>query len=201
VFSCSPLLLKGGLQDRAHSARGQSRSGYNSDVKLAIFLESTQEPDEPEISIASDRVAITIFNTFLLPLVAGMLLCRFAPTIADKINEPLLRISGIALLLGVLVIIFNSWGMLLALGMPTFLAFAGFTVLSLAIGHLFGGPEHHMSLAIACATRHIGLALLVAAKVRGPKTLAMVAAYLIVSGVVSAFYIRFLRNRFRLHNF
>jgi BASS family bile acid:Na+ symporter len=170
-------------------------------ITVPISLQLLEHWLPKEISIASDRVAITIFNTFLLPLVAGMLLCRFAPTIADKINEPLLRISGIALLLGVLVIIFNSWGMLLALGMPTFLAFAGFTVLSLAIGHLFGGPEHHMSLAIACATRHIGLALLVAAKVRGPKTLAMVAAYLIVSGVVSAFYIRFLRNRFRLHNF
>jgi hypothetical protein len=42
-----PPPYKKGLQDRAHSARGQFKSGYNSDVKLAIFQESTQEPDEP----------------------------------------------------------------------------------------------------------------------------------------------------------
>jgi BASS family bile acid:Na+ symporter len=33
-----------------------------------------------------------------------------------------------------------------------------------------------LSLAFACATRHIGLAMLVAAHVRGPETLALVAA-------------------------
>lgn len=153
-----------------------------------------------EISIEPDRVAATIFKTFLLPLAAGMLLRRFTPTIADRINEPLLKLSGIALLLGVLLIIVNSWRMLLALALPTFLAFAGFTILSLAIGHLLGGPEHHMSLAIACATRHIGLAMLVAAKVQGPKTLAMVAAYLIVSTVVSMIYIRFIGHRRQLRN-
>ena len=150
-----------------------------------------------EISIEPQRVAWTIFKTFLLPLAVGMLVRRFSQMIADRIGEPVLRIAVVALLLGALAIIVSSWDMLLALGLPTFLAFAGFTFASLAVGHLLGGPEHHMSLAVACATRHIGLAMLVAAKVRGPKTLAMVSAYLLASTVISIPYIRWIRHRHR----
>ena len=153
-----------------------------------------------EISIEPQRVAWTIFKTFLLPLAAGMLVRRFFPMIADRIGEPVLQITVVALLLGALAIIVNSWDTLLGLGLPTFLAFAGFTLASLAVGHLLGGPEHHMSLAVACATRHIGLAMLVAAKVRGPKTLAMVAAYLIASTVISIPYIQWIRHRRRKRN-
>ena len=136
-------------------------------VPLSLHLLGHWLPTE--ISIDPLQVAATIFNTFLLPLAVGMLVRRFSQTLADRICDPLLRVAGAALLLGAFAIIVSSWDMLLALGLPTFLAFAGFTFASLAVGHLLGGTEHHMSLAIACATRHIGLAMLVAAKVRGPK--------------------------------
>ena len=164
-------------------------------VPLSLHLLGHWLPTE--ISIDPRQVAATIFNTFLLPLAAGMLVRRFSQSMADRICEPLLRVAGAALLLGALAIIVSSWDMLLALGLPTFLAFAGFTLASLAVGHLLGGSEHHMSLAIACATRHIGLAMLVAAKVRGPKTLAMVSAYLLSSAIISIAYTQWLRHRHR----
>jgi hypothetical protein len=70
------------------------------------------------------------------------------------------------------------------------------TLAALLIGHVMGGPDHRASLAVACATRRIGLALLVAANVRGPKTLAILAAYL-ASALVSIPYVRWTRNALR----
>lgn len=43
---------------------------------------------------------------------------------------------------------------------------------------------------IACANWHIGLALLVAANYRGPRTLELVAGYLFASAIVSIPYLR-----------
>ena len=69
-----------------------------------------------------------------------------------------------------------------------------FPVVSGMIGHLLGGPNHsdRISLAIACASRHIGLALLIAANARGQHALALVVAYLLASAVVSIPYVRWI---------
>lgn len=148
-----------------------------------------------EISIAPDQVARTLLFSFLLPLAAGMALRWRLPAEASRIAEDLLRLAGAALLLGAAAIIIHSWDKLLALGSPTFLAFTGFTLAALLIGHFTGGPDHRLSLAVACATRHIGLAMLIATRIRGPKTLALVSAYLIASALVSILYIRWVQGR------
>lgn len=148
-----------------------------------------------ETSVQPGQVAATIVKSFLLPLAAGMALRAFFPEFAEKIGDPLMRITGLALALGAIGVIAGSWESLQDIGLSTFLAFGGFTLAALAIGHLLGGPEHRSSLAVACATRHIGLALLVAAHVRGPKTLALVAAYMIASAAVSIPYVRWSRAR------
>jgi hypothetical protein len=65
-------------------------------------------------------------------------------------------------------------------------------VVALAIGHALGGPEgdDRTALAIACATRHVGIALLVAATFPGPRTAVLVVAYLLVMVVVTVPYIK-----------
>jgi BASS family bile acid:Na+ symporter len=59
-------------------------------------------------------------------------------------------------------------------------------------GHLLGGPEPsgRTSLAMASASRHIGLAMLIAANVRSPRTATLVAGYLLASALVGLVYIR-----------
>ena len=71
------------------------------------------------------------------------------------------------------------------------LAFAAFTLTAIVAGHLLGGPDpaNRSSLAVSCASRHIGLGLLIAAHARGPHTLSLVVAYLLASTVVSIPYI------------
>jgi bile acid:Na+ symporter, BASS family len=71
------------------------------------------------------------------------------------------------------------------------LTLAGLIAISLAIGHLLGGPveDDRSALAIACATRHIGIAVLVAASVPGPRTSVLVAFYTLISAVISIPYL------------
>ena len=119
-----------------------------------------------------------ILNTFLIPLIAGMLVAEFLPRLVEMIGDSLMRISGLAFTVGAIAVIGASWSELRDISTSTFFAFGGFPLCALLIGHLLGGPERRSPLAVACATRHIGLALLIAANVRGPKALVMVAACL-----------------------
>jgi bile acid:Na+ symporter, BASS family len=71
----------------------------------------------------------------------------------------------------------------------------GLIAISLAIGHLLGGPAEgeRSTLAIACSTRHIGVAVTVAASVPGPRTLVLVAFYTLMSAAISLSYLRWRR--------
>ena len=77
---------------------------------------------------------------------------------------------------------------------------AGLIAISLAIGHLLGGPaeDDRTALAMACATRHIGIAVLVAASVPGPRTSVLVAFYTLMSAIISIPYLRWRRRRIRV---
>ena len=146
-----------------------------------------------ELAISPGRVAMTLGVSFLLPLLAGLLVGRFLPNLAGRLAEPLFRVGMIALAVGLAVLLIANRQILVHLGLPTFLAFAGFSLVALAIGHLLGGPDHRLPLAVACATRHVNLVLVITAGVRGPRAMAMVCAYLIVSLTTSLLYIRLVR--------
>ncbi len=83
--------------------------------------------------------------------------------------------------------------LLLQVGWPSLV---GMTLAALVVGHVLGGPaeEDRTALAIACATRHVGIAMVVAASVPGPRTAVLVAAYLLAAAVVSIPYLRWRRR-------
>jgi len=68
-------------------------------------------------------------------------------------------------------------------------------VLARPIGHLLGGPteDDRTALAIACATRHIGVAVMVATSLPGPRTIVILAVYITTSLVISLPYLRWRR--------
>ena len=90
------------------------------------------------------------------------------------------------------VLLVAGFHLILDVGLPSLLAFAAFTLAALATGHLLGGPEeaNRTALAVACASRHIGLALLIAANYRGQRTMELVAGYVVASAIVSIPYLR-----------
>jgi hypothetical protein len=67
---------------------------------------------------------------------------------------------------------------------------------ALATGHLLGGPEEdgRTALGIACATRHVGVAVLVAVSFPGPRTAVLIAAYVVAAAVVSIPYLGWRRR-------
>ena len=89
----------------------------------------------------------------------------------------------------------NHWDILLLARWSGVLTLAGLVAISLAIGHLLGGPaeDDRTALAIACATRHIGIAVLIATSVPGPRTSVLVAFYTLTSAVISIPYLRWRR--------
>jgi hypothetical protein len=106
-----------------------------------------------------------------------------------------MAIAGLVLTVCALALLILHWGVLLEAGWPGVLTLAALIVLALAIGHWLGGPaeEDRTALAIACSTRHLGIAVLVAASLPGPRTAVIIAVYILTSAVISIPYLRWRR--------
>ena len=147
------------------------------------------------VSLRPDRVALLLAKSFLLPLALGMLVRWLLPAIAEQVGNRLIAIAGLVLTVCALALLVMHWDVLLVARWSGVLTLAGLIAISLAIGHLLGGPAEadRTALAIACATRHIGIAVLVATSVPGPRTSVLVAFYTLMSAVVSIPYLRWRR--------
>ena len=141
--------------------------------------------------ISPSHVARVLLKPFLLPLGLGMLFRLASPALAERIGNPLLKIGSAAMVLTALTAMVTRFRLIFEVDLLSLLAFAAFTLTAIVVGHLLGGPDpaNRSSLAVSCASRHIGLALLIAAHARGPHTLPLVVAYLLASTVVSIPYI------------
>ena len=145
-----------------------------------------------ESQLAPGDVAMLIAKSFLAPLAIGMVLRRFIPNKADAIADKVLTVAGLVLAVSALILLISNWQLLVKAGWPALLALALLTLSALIIGHVVGGPEpgEKTALAVSCATRHLGLAILVAAAVPGPKTAVFVAAYIVSSAIVAIPYLK-----------
>jgi hypothetical protein len=95
--------------------------------------------------------------------------------------------------------------LLLALNYPLLIdaRWSGFGALvllmrvAMAIGRALGGPDpdDRTALAVACATRHLGIAVLVATSFPGPRVVVLISAYSVVSLVVSVPYLAWRKRR------
>jgi predicted Na+-dependent transporter len=147
--------------------------------------------------VTPSQVAWIILKSFLLPLGLGMFFHLAFPSLAERIGDPLMKIAGAVMALSAIVALVLGFRLVFEVGLPSLIAFAAFTLSAITAGHLLGGPDpsDRTSLAIACATRHIGLALLIAANAPGRHALALVVAYLLASVVVSIPYVRWISKR------
>jgi len=142
-------------------------------------------------------IARIILKSFLLPLGAGMALRLVMPAFCDRIGDWLIKIAGSIMGLCALIIMAVGLRLVFEIGLSSVLAFAVFTAAAIVGGHLLGGPEefNRTSLAVACASRHIGLALLIAAHTPGRDAVALVVAYLLASAIVSILYVRWVTKK------
>lgn len=145
-----------------------------------------------ESHLAPLEVAMLISKSFLLPLAIGMLVRWFFPNNSESIADKILTVAGLVLSVSAIILLVTNWQLLVKAGWPALFTLSGLTLISLIIGHLMGGeePGERTALAVSCATRHLGLAILVAAAVPGPKTAVFIAAYIVASAVVAIPYLR-----------
>jgi BASS family bile acid:Na+ symporter len=146
------------------------------------------------------RVAIVVFASILIPIAAGIFVHKRAPAFAERIAKPLASISG----LGVAACIVIVWiamapAMWSLVGNGTVLALVAFVLVGLAVGHVLGGPvpQNRTALAIATASRHPGIALILAKASFPGETLVgpAVLLYLLVNAIVAIPYLLWTKRR------
>jgi BASS family bile acid:Na+ symporter len=110
-------------------------------------------------------IARSVVTGVVIPLAIGGAVRWLAPTVAARIAPWINRLSMLLVLLAFLPVLASLWPAVVALiGNGTLLAMAAVVVISLAGGHLLGGPEHtdRATLAVACSVRHPGIAMMLA---------------------------------------
>ncbi len=111
------------------------------------------------------RFSMVLLITVGVPLALGMAATKFLPGFAQRIVGMTERIGNIVLLLGVVGLLVISHSAILgAIGQGTLAAIVAFIGFGLLVGHWLGGPDpgNRGALATATASRHPGIALLLA---------------------------------------
>jgi BASS family bile acid:Na+ symporter len=145
-----------------------------------------------EAAVSPTAVLRLVFTTILLPLLGGILISSILPRFAPRLATIAAAIGNLLIGLFVILYLYIAGGALLALvANGTLLACAAIVVAALAGGHWLGGPEPtgRIALAIAAATRHPGIAVLIARSATDdPRATLTIMLFLLVSVVISTLY-------------
>lgn len=143
-------------------------------------------------SIAPSIVAAQVFKAQLLPLGLGLLLRWLAPVAAQRVEPVIRRVAAVLLILFLVVTLGAIGSLVLAAAPGTGVAALIVTTIALAVGHVLGGPDEDTRRAVAlmCAIRNVGLALLVAsANQAPPELLSTLFAYMLWTGLFVTPYV------------
>lgn len=160
-------------------------------IAIEIVARITGRP----LAVSPWAVALVVIQLVLVPLLAGTLLGWFARGLASRLAPLFSTAAWVVLAIALVVILLKALRPGLALiGEGTLAVLAGFAIVGLVVGHLLGGPEQggRSVLALACASRHPGVAFTIA-HLNFPHERAVPAAiliYLVVSGLISLAYVR-----------
>lgn len=138
------------------------------------------------------QVMKEVFVAQLLPLSLGMALRRVRPAAAAWIAPRLAPFARALLLALTVAVVVDAWQPAVDAGPGAGIAIAIVTVLSLAAGHLLGGPYEsaRTAVAVCSAARNPGLALVVATLNRAPPAvIAAILEYLVISALLVLAYV------------
>ncbi|GAB4382763.1 MAG: hypothetical protein Kow00121_43520 [Elainellaceae cyanobacterium] len=167
---------------------------------IPIAMEIFQRITGVSLAMQPRSISVVVLTTVLLPLLVGIVIGKIAPTLADRAAKPIGILASALLVLSALPILIGSARTVFSLvGDGTVLSLAGFALIGLIIGHLLGGPEpeNRTVLALSTASRHPAVAIAIAHAnfPEQPLVGAAILWYLILSGVVSAFYLARLKRQ------
>jgi bile acid:Na+ symporter, BASS family len=145
--------------------------------------------------VPAGRVVPVVLITVIVPLILGIIVRRFAPGSTAHLARPVSLFATVLLVVSFLPALARIWPSLIGMvGDGTLAILALFTLVGVAVGHLLGGPDpdDRTVLALATATRHPGVALVIA-RTAFPEEHAVLAVllwHLVVGAVVSLPYVR-----------
>jgi bile acid:Na+ symporter, BASS family len=142
--------------------------------------------------ISASSVAATVLTSVLIPLGVGTVVRMFWPAFADRAAPWIAKLSPLLLVVAFVPVLAVAWPQLAQLvGNGTLAAMTIVIALAAVAGHVLGGPEpaNRHTLAIAAATRHPGLAIMIASSTVGDKhVVAAILLFLLAGVVVVAIY-------------
>ena len=161
-------------------------------VTVPVWL-TVLEPQFPRLEAGDPgTVAIVLGKSFLLPLLLGMAGRWLLRGASDRVSDALLNAVGVVFSACALTLLATHWQLIAAIVGWPLLALGGFTLAALGVGHLMGGPDPNdrTALAVTCATRHVGVAMVIAAATPGPRTVVLIVAYMLASALVIIPYMK-----------
>jgi BASS family bile acid:Na+ symporter len=145
-----------------------------------------------DVFLPAGEIAWLVFASVLAPLVAGMAIAALLPRQAPMLAKIAGLLGNLMLLLFVAAILYLAGGQIVGLAEDgTLLACIVTVSAALAGGHLLGGPGplNKMALGIAAATRHPGIAVMIARSALDDRRVVLaVLLFLFVSLILSAIY-------------
>ncbi len=165
-------------------------------VPLWVTILSKLYPAEATISPAEILTQVTIVQ--FIPIIIGLVICEWIPTLADDLLEPVQKISSLMFLGLVIVLLVVALPMVLQVGVLTTIGVILFIAASIIIGHYLGGPdaETRLTIALANSTRNAGLSLaIVSVNFEDPGILAVIAAIALLAFVAGAIYANLYREQ------
>lgn len=142
-----------------------------------------------DVEISAAAVARNLLVSAILPLALGMAIRHFAPGIAARIKPVISKLANILLFLILIPLVIKIWPAISGLvGDGTILAAVLMVLLALAAGHLIGGPamEDRGALAVTAATRHPGIAAMIAGANFDDKRIVAGIVLVLLAGLIAA---------------
>jgi BASS family bile acid:Na+ symporter len=172
-------------------------------VTVPLSLEVLNAIYGVDFAVPPGAIGRNVAMGVILPLLVGMAVRRWAPGLAERIAGRLRGPAMLLLLAAFLPILFASLPTFAAmLGDGTLLVMALLVVVAFAAGHLLGGPSpgDRSALAVTAATRHPGIALMLAkANIADVRVSAAVLGMVLVSLLASIPYQRLVKRRRAAH--
>lgn len=168
-------------------------------VSIPLALSILRSTTGLDLGMAPSAIVPFVLKGILVPLVAGLLIRRFLPSIAMQLAKPVTLIGTVLILLAVVALLWRVFPMLGALiGEGALLAGALFIVIGLLVGHFLGAPDPDQSsiLAVATASRHPALAIAIAStNFPDQRFGGTILLFLLVNAVIGGIYLKWRKRR------
>jgi BASS family bile acid:Na+ symporter len=160
-------------------------------VTVPVTVHILSRAYDVDVPLGPFAVLRRVTSEAIVPLGLGFLVRRLLPRLAERLGPVLENVATALLVIAALPLVVAVWPHMIALiGNGTVVAMAIVAAIALSAGHLLGGPDasRRGALAMAAATRHPGIALMVAGAAGEKQAIAAILEFVLVAAIVTILY-------------